>query len=146
MPTSRRNRTIAAPADELWELISDPTHLPRWWPRVTRVEGVDRESFTEVMKTKRGRTVRADFRTTLADRSGGRLRWEQQVAGTPFARVLRAASTEIGLQAGDAQTSVAIELRQSLTGFFPRIGALMVRRAGERTLDAALDGLERISG
>jgi uncharacterized protein YndB with AHSA1/START domain len=146
MPTSRRNRTIAAPADELWELISDPNHLPRWWPRVTRVEGVDAESFTEVMRTKRGRTVRADFRTTLADRSAGRLRWEQQVAGTPFARVLRAASTEIGLQAGDAQTRVTIELRQSLTGFFPRIGGLMVRRAGERTLDAALDGLERVSG
>jgi uncharacterized protein YndB with AHSA1/START domain len=146
MPTSRRNRTIAAPADELWELISDPNHLPRWWPRVTRVEGVDAESFTEVMRTKRGRTVRADFRTTLADRSAGRLRWEQQVAGTPFARVLRAASTEIGLQARDAQTRVTIELRQSLTGFFPRIGGLMVRRAGERTLDAALDGLERVSG
>jgi carbon monoxide dehydrogenase subunit G len=137
---------IAAPADELWELISDPNHLARWWPRVTRVEGVDGESFTEVMRTKRGRTVRADFRTTLADRSGGRLRWEQQVAGTPFARVLSAASTEIGLQADEAQTSVTIELRQSLSGLFPRMGALMVRRAGERTLDAALDGLERVSG
>jgi uncharacterized protein YndB with AHSA1/START domain len=145
MPTARRNRTIAASADELWDLISDPHHLPRWWPRVTRVEGVQGGLFTEVMKTKRGRTVRADFRTTLADRPGGRLRWEQQVAGTPFARVLRAATTSIGLDAVDAQTRVTIELHQSLAGLFPRIGAPMVRRAGERTLDGALDGLERVS-
>ena len=34
MPTARRSRTIAAPAEELWEVIGDPHHLPRWWPRV----------------------------------------------------------------------------------------------------------------
>ncbi|MGH2855564.1 MAG: SRPBCC family protein, partial [Solirubrobacteraceae bacterium] len=40
MPTTQRTRTIAAPAGEVWELVSDPHHLPRWWPRVARVEGV----------------------------------------------------------------------------------------------------------
>jgi uncharacterized protein YndB with AHSA1/START domain len=146
MPTARRNRTIAAPVDELWELVSDPHHLPRWWPRVTRVEGVEEDLFTEVMKTSRGRVVRADFRTTVADRAAGRVCWEQQVAGTPFARVLSAAITEIGLQPCDARTEVTIELRQTLSGLFPRLGALMVRRAGERTIDGALDGLEQVSG
>ena len=38
MPTTRRTRTIAAPPDELWSTIADPYHLPRWWPRVDRVE------------------------------------------------------------------------------------------------------------
>jgi uncharacterized protein YndB with AHSA1/START domain len=146
MGRTRRSRTIAASTDELWALISDPHHLPRWWPRVSRVEEVGSDAFTEVMKTSRGRVVRADFKLTAADRSGGLLRWEQQVAGTPFARVLRSAVTEIGLQSVGEQTRVTIELHQTLSGIFPRIGALMVRRAGSATLEGALDGLERISG
>jgi uncharacterized protein YndB with AHSA1/START domain len=146
MPATRRTRTIAASVDELWALISDPHHLPRWWPRVTRVEEVQGDAFTEVMKTSRGRVVRADFTLTATDRARGRLRWEQQVAGTPFARVLRTAVTEIGLEPVDSGTRVTIELRQTLSGIFPRVGAWMVRRAGGVTLDGALDGLERISG
>jgi hypothetical protein len=43
-------------------------------------------------------------------------------------------------------TSVTIELRQKLSGFFPRFGGFMVRRAAAATLDEALDGLERVSG
>ena len=146
MGRTRRSRTIAASTDELWALISDPHHLPRWWPRVSRVEEVGSDAFTEVMKTSRGRVVRADFKLTAADRSEGLLRWEQQVAGTPFARVLRSAVTEIGLQSVGEQTHVTIELRQTLSGIFPRVGAWMVRRASSATLEGALDGLERISG
>jgi hypothetical protein len=41
---------------------------------------------------------------------------------------------------------VTIELRQTLTGFFPRFGAFLVRRAARATLEEALNGLERISG
>jgi len=37
-----RKRTIAAPVAEVWRLVSDPYNLPRWWPRVGRVENVDR--------------------------------------------------------------------------------------------------------
>jgi len=37
-------------------------------------------------------------------------------------------------------------LRQTLSGFFPRFGGFMVRRAAQATIDEALDGLERISG
>jgi uncharacterized protein YndB with AHSA1/START domain len=146
MGTTRRTRTIAASVDELWALISDPHHLPRWWPRVSRVEEVQGDAFTEVMRTSRGRVVRADFALTATDRARGRLCWEQQVAGTPFARVLRTAVTEIGLEPLDSGTRVTIELRQTLSGIFPRVGAWMVRRAREATLDGALDGLERISG
>ena len=69
MPSARRTRTIAAPADELWQLILDPHHLPRWWPRVTRVEDVEGDAFTEVMRTAKGRLVRADF-TVVKSRSG----------------------------------------------------------------------------
>ena len=41
MPSTRRSRTIAAPLQLLWEVVEDPHHLPRWWPRVERIEDVD---------------------------------------------------------------------------------------------------------
>lgn len=158
MPTARRSRTIAAPAEQLWSVISDPHHLPRWWPRVERVEGVEESAFTEVMKTRKGKTVRADFNLIHAEQAGMRVRWDQRIEGTPFAAVLRSSETELTLAAatdapsldgrawGGSATEVTIELRQTLNGQRERgIGGYMVRRAARATLDEALDGLERIS-
>jgi len=162
VPTARRSRTIDAPAHELWEVVSDPHHLPRWWPRVARVEDVEDGAFTEVMMTSRGKVVRADFDLVAFDEAQGCLTWSQRLEGTPFARLLRSAQTDVrlapvgsretpvGSPAADggpgAATVVTIELRQSLAGFFPRFGGFMVRRAAAATIDEALDGLERISG
>ena len=173
MPSASAVRTIAAPAQELWEVICDPHHLPRWWPRVTRVEDVEDGAFTEVMKTRKGKLVRADFKVVARDDAECSLTWAQQVEGTPFARVLKSAETEVRLTsvatvAADAfgaasepmangpATEVTIELRQTLAGFSPRFGVLagfsprlgghMVRRAARATIDEALDGLERIGG
>ena len=146
MPTARRSRTIAAPVEELWEVIGDPHHLPRWWPRVDRVEDVDGDAFTEVMTTSKGKVVRADFRLVQVEEGAGRLRWEQRVQGTPFANLLKSATTEVQLTPAGAVTEVTIELRQALNGVFSRVGAYMVNRAAARTLEGALDGLERISG
>ncbi len=146
MPTTQRTRTIAAPAGEVWELICDPHHLPRWWPRVARVEAVERDAFTEVLASPRGRMVRADFHVLAADERELVLRWGQQVEGTPFARVLAAAETELRLQPNGRATDVTIELRQALRGLFPRLGARRVRRAAHATLEEALDGLERVVG
>jgi len=42
-------------------VLADPHHFPRWWPRVERVEGVDRRRWTSVMTSRRGRTVRIDY-------------------------------------------------------------------------------------
>ncbi len=155
MPTARRSRTIAAPVEQLWDLVSDPNHLPRWWPRVTRVEGVERNAFTEVMRTRKGKVVRADFDMIAKDERTRLLTWAQRVQGTPFARVLSSAETDVSLAPAENATEVTIELRQVLAGFSsrfgllaglsPHIGGRMVRRAAERTLDEALDGLERIS-
>jgi uncharacterized protein YndB with AHSA1/START domain len=158
VPTARSSRTISAPAEQLWELVRDPHHLPRWWPRVTRVEDVEGEAFTEVMKTRKGKVVRADFDVVRVDDAARLLTWAQRIEGTPFARVLSSAETDLQLApaAGGAATEVTLELRQSLAGFSPRLGVLaglsprmgghMVRRAAQATLEEALDGLERISG
>jgi uncharacterized protein YndB with AHSA1/START domain len=144
MPSARRSRILAAPLDELWRTIGDPHHLPRWWPRVERVEDVDGDAFTELMRTAKGKAVRADFRLLETDERAHSLTWEQQLEGTPFARVLKEARTRVSLELADGGTRVTIELEQKLTGFFPRFGGFMVRRAAAATLDQALDGLERI--
>ena len=174
MPTARRSRTISASPDELWELIGDPHHLPRWWPRVTRVEDVEGSAFTEVFATSKGKLVRADFDLVHRDEHEHTLRWAQRLEGTAFGRVLRSAETEVRLTpvaagapatavvatagtdsggwSGDADleqtaaTDVTIELRQSPAGFFARFGGFMIRRAATHTIDEALDGLARISG
>jgi uncharacterized protein YndB with AHSA1/START domain len=144
MPSASRSRVIAAPLEELWQTIGDPHHLPRWWPRVERVEDVEDGAFTELMRTAKGKAVRADFRLLETDAEGHSLTWEQQLEGTPFARVLRESRTHVSLQQADGGTRVTIELQQKLSGFFPRFGGCMVRRAAATTLDEALDGLERI--
>lgn len=158
MPSASASRTIAMPVAELWELIGDPHHLPRWWPRVDRVEDVDGVAFTEVMRTAKGKLVRADFRVSQSDEETHSLTWEQQLEGTPFARLLSEARTRVTLAPAQpamaepamaptgAGTRVTIELHQRLTGFFPRFGGLMVSRAAAKTLEQALDGLERIGG
>ena len=144
MPTTQRTRTIDAPAGDVWELISDPHHLPRWWPRVARVEGVEQDAFTEVLASPRGRLVRADFQVVAADEQGLVLRWDQRIVDTPFARLLSSAVTELRLEPAGRATKVTIELRQKLQGVFANLGASRVRRAARATLDEALDGLERI--
>jgi len=103
-----RRRVIAVPRSAVWELVSDPYHLPRWWPRTARVEDVepggpaDGRQWTAVLQTAEGRGVRADFRCSEAI-EGARYGWEQQVEGTPFERHLRRWAIEIALSdaAGD---------------------------------------------
>ncbi len=163
MTSARASRTIAAPPEQLWGILSDPYHLPRWWPRVTRVEDVAKDAFTEVMKTRKGKTVRADFDVVRADEGTGTLVWEQRLEGTPFAAVLASSETELHVApagagaAADPATDaseVTIELRQEMTGQavvagrrqLPSVGRWMMRRAARRTIEEALTGLEQISG
>lgn len=159
MPTARASRTIAMAPEDVWQLLCNPYHLPRWWPRVTGVELVESDSFTQVMRTKKGRAVRADFDVRQADEQTRTVVWEQRLAGTPFANVLAAATTEVSVQEARAEGScseVTIELRQELARqpllqmrdrqVLPRMDSWLVRRAARRTIAEALDGLERLGG
>ncbi|MBW8060195.1 MAG: SRPBCC family protein [Solirubrobacterales bacterium] len=142
-----RRRTIAAPVGEVWELVSDPHSLPRWWPRTARVENVDRKSegrrsqWTKVLETAEGRGVRADYRC-LSSAEGERYVWEQQLAGTPFARHLRGSTVEIGLRAEGGATEVSLASTQALRGL-SRLGSPMMRKGQRAILEEALDGIER---
>ena len=143
MPTVRRSRTLRATPEAVWAVVGDAYHLPRWWPRVTRVEGVEGEAFTQVLTTAKGVPVRADFRVVESSAPTLR-RWEQQVLNTPFERILVSSSVEVRIEAaGDAATLVSLTLAQRMRGV-GALGGFMVRRAGRRQLDGALDGLEAL--
>lgn len=142
MAAAHRSRTLPGSPQELWELIADPHHMPRWWPGVERMEGVDSDRFTQVFKTKRGRPVRADFRVLRSEPPTTRS-WAQEVAGTPFERVLSASVIEVRLEPAPAGTEVTISQQQKLRGY-SRTGGFLLRRATRSRLDEALDGLARI--
>jgi uncharacterized protein YndB with AHSA1/START domain len=140
--TALSTRAISASQQALWELISDPHHQPRWWPGVERVEGVSSGRFTQVLKTKRGRPVRADFRIVRSE-PPWTVAWDQELAGTPFARVLRSSLIELSLEpVGDA-TTVTVAQQQQLRGY-SRTGGLMLRRATSSRLDEALEALAQL--
>jgi uncharacterized protein YndB with AHSA1/START domain len=139
---------IVAEPDAVWQLVSDPYHLPRWWPRVTRVEDVHERrrgsgsQWTMVLETKSGKDVRADYRC-LYSREGSGYAWEQEIENTPFAKVLKSSVTRFELNPADGGTRVTIEQEQGLRGM-SRLGGFMLRRATSEQLDGALDGLERL--
>ena len=141
----RRSRVLPASPEDLWATIGDPYHLPRWWPRVERVELVRGDGFTELLRTDKGRAIRADFRV-VESRRPERRTWRQEVAGTPFEGILEWSETEIRLEpSGEAGTRVTLEQDQKLRGL-ARFGGFMARRAARRLLDGALDGLEALHG
>jgi uncharacterized protein YndB with AHSA1/START domain len=149
LATSQLTRDIPAAPGRVWKLIADPHHLPRWWPGVTRMEGVDEDHWTQVFVTKKGRPVRFDYRLLESEppRAGaaGHRRWEQELIGSPVERLLGEAVTEVRLEPAEEGTRVTIELRQKLRGYSRFVGfpTWMLRRAMQTQLEQALDGLER---
>jgi uncharacterized protein YndB with AHSA1/START domain len=139
MPTIRRTRTLAATPEELWAIVGDPHHLPRWWPRVKRVEAVGDDGFTQVLTTDKGVSVRADF-VVMESAPPQVRRWAQDLAGSPFERILVQSETEIRLEPDGDRTRVVVSRLQRLRGL-ARLGSFMVTRAAARQLDDALSGL-----
>jgi uncharacterized protein YndB with AHSA1/START domain len=147
MPRVTRRRTVEAPVPEVWKLVSDPYALPRWWPRVSRVEDVDaraagrRSQWTKVLETQHGRGVRADYRC-VSSAEPERYVWEQQLEGSPFAKHLKEARVEIELHgAGAEETRVVMTSSQTMRGM-SRLGGWLMRKGQRDILDSALDGIE----
>lgn len=145
MPRVTRRRKVGASAAAVWELVSDPYSLPRWWPRTMRVESVEGEGagsqWTKVLGTAEGRGVRADFRCRESAR-GERFGWEQLIPGTPFERHLRRYEVEVSLSDEGDATMVSLAAAQTLRGL-SRLGSPMMRRGQGALLEEALDGIER---
>lgn len=146
---SERTRTIGVPPREVWRVVEDANQMPRWWPGVKRMEGVEHNRFTQVFETKRRRALRVDFRVLESVAPGiqvsapGHRSWNQEVAGTPFERLLEESITEVVLEPVDGGTRVTVAQRQKLRGY-SRSGTMMVRRATNKRLDQALLALERV--
>ena len=135
-----RSRTLPAPPEQVWAVVGDPHHLPRWWPLTERVEAVDPDAWTSVMRSSRGKIVRADY-LVEADEPPRRRAWAQQLEGSPFERVLREHRTEVALADADGATRVTLTVSQRGRGT-ARWGTFMLRRATRRRLEQALAALE----
>lgn len=133
--------------ERAWQLVSDPHNLPRWWPGTVRVEAVEgepgarRSRFTQVLETEKGSPVRADYRCTASTRPE-RLVWAQQLEGTPFEGFLRRAELELRVAPEAEGSRITLVGRRALRGL-SRLGGPMMSRATRRSLDRALDGIER---
>ncbi len=140
--TVTQELTIAAPVAEVWRVVEDPHHLPRWWPGVQRMEAVEDDRFTEVFTTQRGKPVRMDFRVVASEPTWRRA-WAQEIEGTPFERLLAESMIEIALQDVPEGTHAILAQRERLRGY-TRTGGFLVARARRRMLGEALEGLARI--
>jgi uncharacterized protein YndB with AHSA1/START domain len=136
-----RSRTLAAAPEAVWRVLADPRSLARWWPRVERVKGISGEGWTTVLRSERGRAVRADWRLD-GQEAGRRRAWAQEIEGTPFAKVLAERRVEATVEPAGDGARVTIELRQRGRGM-ARFGRFMLRRAARQEIDGALDGLEK---
>ena len=135
---------LPAPPEQVWRVAGDPHHMPRWWPKVRRVEGVRDSGFTQVMRTEKGKDVRADFRIVEEERLR-LLRFEQEIEGTPFEGFLQSATTSIeAAEAGEGATKVTITTRHKLRGVARLGGGTMLKRATRKQLDEALAALEEV--
>jgi uncharacterized protein YndB with AHSA1/START domain len=136
-----RSRTLAATPEAVWRVVGDPRSLARWWPRVERVKAVTPEGWTTVLRSERGRALRADWR--LDENEAGRRRaWAQELDGTPFAKVLAERRIEVRVEPAGEYLRVTLELRQRGRGM-ARFGRFMMRRAAKKELIGALEGLAR---
>jgi uncharacterized protein YndB with AHSA1/START domain len=134
-----RSRRVAASPEAVWQILSDPHHLPRWWPGVARVEDVSADRFTEVIPTKRGKPMRLDFRVVESVAPVRRM-WTQELEATPFERLLTAWTTTISLEPDGDGCIVTLDEHQQLRGTF-RAGLLLQRRPARKRLESALAGL-----
>jgi uncharacterized protein YndB with AHSA1/START domain len=141
----RRETTVGAAPPEVWAVVSDPAQLARWWPGVARVEAATPESWTTVLASPRGKVVRADY-TRVKTVEGERVQWSQQLAGTPFERILASSSTEVSLEPAEpGATKVGIALVHQPRGW-ARFAPLQFRSAAARQVNGALDGLSALFG
>ncbi len=135
---ARRSRALSVPGEKVWDVVSDPYQMPRWWPRVTRVETVDALGWSTILASPRGRDVRADWRLCVSE-APSRRRWAQELEGSPFARLFVLNEVEVRV----SDEVVEIEIEQRVRGW-ARLAPFLVRRAAKKVADEALDGLAAI--
>jgi uncharacterized protein YndB with AHSA1/START domain len=141
----RRERVVPATQDEVWRVVSDPNRLPAWWPGVTRVEEAYRDAWTSVLRSPKGKVVRADYSVVESDEPD-RVLWRHEVQESPFERLLSDSTTELTLAPeADGGTLVRVTLDQKPRGW-ARFSPFQLRAAAARQADGALEGLAELFG
>jgi uncharacterized protein YndB with AHSA1/START domain len=141
MPRVRRRRTVAAGRDEVWAVVSDPSFLPQWWPGVERVEEATPEAWTKLLRSSKGKLIRADFTRTEFEPPRA-LSWRQELDESPFERFMSESTTRVSLEASaPGATRVEVGAVRRLRGL-ARLGWPLVRRATRRQLGQALSELD----
>ena len=140
---TRRSAIVAAPRTEVWELVADPYHHPRWWPRVERVEGVTSRGWTNVSVSARGNTVRTDW-AVEANLQPTERRWAQEIEGTPFERLFKRNVVVATLEHADGgSTRVTLAYEQKPRGA-ARVMPFLLKRPMGKQLDEALENLTAV--
>jgi uncharacterized protein YndB with AHSA1/START domain len=134
---------VPAPVEDVWRVIGDPHHLPRWWPLTERVESVGEDGWTSVLRSSRGKVVRADYRVA-ADEPPRRRAWTMELIGSPFERLLREHRTEVVLAGAGPEACVVTLSEEQRARGTAKLGSFMVRRATRARLDAALAALDEV--
>lgn len=148
MPSVTRKITLAATPDEVYDVISDPSRLPEWWPRVLRVEdmagrpGAERTRWTCVLGADSGRMLRLDYRCSGATRPV-RYEWEHELDGTPYERHLVRQAVEARIDAEGEGSEVRLTTVNSLRGT-AKIAGFSMKKNQKQLLDHALAGLDKI--
>lgn len=140
---TRRSRVVNAPRHEVWELVGDPYHHPRWWPRVERVEGVSSRGWTNALLSSRGNTVRTDWVVEVNEEPTRRV-WAQELDNTPFARLFKRNAIEARLEhSDDGGTRVTLAYHQQPRGL-ARVMPFLVKGPMGKQLDEALTNLAAV--
>lgn len=147
MPRVSRSLEVPVAIDSVWDFVSRPGNLARWWPRVIRVEGVVGQagttglSWTSLLEADSGRRVRLDFQATTAEPPNA-FGWIQELANTQFEKHLR--RQEYMILLGDLAGGTAVELvaETDLKGS-AKLASLTLRKSQGRVLDRALNDLRQ---
>jgi uncharacterized protein YndB with AHSA1/START domain len=143
VPTVSKHLAYDAPLERIWNVVSDPYSLPRWWPRVQRVEEVTETGWTMVLVSDRGKPIRADYSVTRSQPME-LLEWQQELEETPFERMLSLSRVIFKFEPDeDGSTAVQVRSTERLRGL-ARLGSPLVRRATRKRLSGALDGLGKL--
>jgi uncharacterized protein YndB with AHSA1/START domain len=136
---TKRTRELAVPREKVWEVVGDPYHEPRWWPLVSRVEGVSKRGWTSVSISSRGNAVRTDW-VVEANEQPVRRRWAQEIENTPFQKLFKSNVREIQLEKTETGTRVTLLFDQRIRGL-GNVLPFLFKRAMRRQLEQALAGL-----
>ena len=144
---SRRQRLEASPGD-IWRVVSDPYHLPRWWPRTQRVENVTSgprraASGPRCWRRETGGACAPTIAASAPQRASATCSSSSWRGHPSTGSCARPAPRSDAARAGRHRVTMTAE--QRLRGL-SRLGGLMMRRAMGRTLSEALNGLERATG